>query len=408
MSVGDWREVRIGEVISFNPSESLKKGEIVKKIAMEQLEPFTRKIANYELSQFTGGSKFRNGDTLLARITPCLENGKTAYVNILDDNEVAFGSTEFIVMRKKEKITDDMFVYYLAISPDFRNKAIQSMTGTSGRQRVQQYVLQSHKIILPPLHEQKAIAATLSVLDDMIELNNQINKTLEEMAQAIFKSWFVDFEPFKDGEFEESELGLIPKGWRVGVLGDIAFINTETINPQNFPETFFEHFSIPLFDEGKFSAFEKGEVIKSNKYVIDSSCMLFSKLNPQFKRVFRPFCKTSKAICSTEFMVYKAKKPIYNNYIYSVLCSGGFYQFVMQNVTGTTNSRQRAIPKNTLNFKMLIPDENALSSYNQIISGIFNVMQRIPEDNKLLSSIRDTLLPKLMNGEIRVPLEEVV
>ncbi|PNT93642.1 restriction endonuclease subunit S [Clostridium thermosuccinogenes] len=408
MSVGDWREVRIGEVISFNPSESLKKGEIVKKIAMEQLEPFTRKIANYELSQFTGGSKFRNGDTLLARITPCLENGKTAYVNILDDNEVAFGSTEFIVMRKKEKITDDMFVYYLAISPDFRNKAIQSMTGTSGRQRVQQDVLQSHKIILPPLHEQKAIAATLSVLDDMIELNNQINKTLEEMAQAIFKSWFVDFEPFKDGEFEESELGLIPKGWRVGVLGDIAFINTETINPQNFPETFFEHFSIPLFDEGKFSAFEKGEVIKSNKYVIDSSCILFSKLNPQFKRVFRPFCKTSKAICSTEFMVYKAKKPIYNNYIYSVLCSGGFYQFVMQNVTGTTNSRQRAIPKNTLNFKMLIPDENALSSYNQIISGIFNVMQRIPEDNKLLSSIRDTLLPKLMNGEIRVPLEEVV
>jgi type I restriction enzyme S subunit len=301
-----------------------------------------------------------------------------------------------------------MFVYYLAISPDFRNKAIQSMTGTSGRQRVQQDVLQSHKIMLPPLHEQKAIAATLSALDDMIELNNQINKTLEEMAQAIFKSWFVDFEPFKDGEFEESELGLIPKGWRVGVLEDIAFINTETINPQNYPETFFEHFSIPLFDEGKFSAFEKGEVIKSNKYVIDSSCMLFSKLNPQFKRVFRPFCKTSKAICSTEFMVYKAKKPIYNNYIYSTLCSGSFHQFVMQNVTGTTNSRQRAIPKNTLNFKMLIPDENALSSYNQIISGIFNIMQRIPEDNKLLSSIRDTILPKLMSGEIRVPVEEVV
>ncbi len=408
MSFSDWREVRIGEVISFNPSESLKKGEIAKKIAMEQLEPFTRKIANYELSKFTGGSKFRNGDTLFARITPCLENGKTAYVNILDDNEVAFGSTEFIVMRKKEKITDDMFVYYLAISPDFRNKAIQSMTGTSGRQRVQQDVLQSHKIMLPPLHEQKAIAATLSALDDMIELNNQINKTLEEMAQAIFKSWFVDFEPFKDGEFEESELGLIPKGWRVGVLEDIAFINTETINPQNYPETFFEHFSIPLFDEGKFSAFEKGEVIKSNKYVIDSSCMLFSKLNPQFKRVFRPFCKTSKAICSTEFMVYKAKKPIYNNYIYSTLCSGSFHQFVMQNVTGTTNSRQRAIPKNTLNFKMLIPDENALSSYNQIISGIFNIMQRIPEDNKLLSSIRDTILPKLMSGEIRVPVEEVV
>jgi type I restriction enzyme S subunit len=300
---------------------------------------------------------------------------------------------------------DYRFLFYSLL---YRREELIGLASGAAQQNLNVGVISNFRINLPTLSEQKVIAATLSVLDDMIELNNQINKTLEDMAQAIFKSWFVDFEPFKDGEFEESELGLIPKGWRVGVLEDIAFINTETINPQNYPETFFEHFSIPLFDEGKFSAFEKGEVIKSNKYVIDSSCMLFSKLNPQFKRVFRPFCKTSKAICSTEFMVYKAKKPIYNNYIYSTLCSGSFHQFVMQNVTGTTNSRQRAIPKNTLNFKMLIPDENALSSYNQIISGIFNIMQRIPEDNKLLSSIRDTILPKLMSGEIRVPVEEVV
>ena len=310
-----------------------------------------------------------------------------------------------IVRVDKSKVFNKYVFYYI----QNMKPLLLSLAGNGGtRNALTKAMIEQLDISLPSLPEQKAIAATLSALDDMIELNNKVNKTLEEMAQAIFKSWFVDFEPFKDGEFEESELGLIPKGWRVGVLEDIAFINTETINPQNYPETFFEHFSIPLFDEGKFSAFEKGEVIKSNKYVIDSSCMLFSKLNPQFKRVFRPFCKTSKAICSTEFMVYKAKKPIYNNYIYSTLCSGSFHQFVMQNVTGTTNSRQRAIPKNTLNFKMLIPDENALSSYNQIISGIFNIMQRIPEDNKLLSSIRDTILPKLMSGEIRVPVEEVV
>ena len=310
-----------------------------------------------------------------------------------------------IVRVDKSKVFNKYVFYYI----QNMKPLLLSLAGNGGtRNALTKAMIEQLDISLPSLPEQKAIAATLSALDDMIELNNKVNKTLEEMAQAIFKSWFVDFEPFKDGEFEESELGLIPKGWRVGVLEDIAFINTETINPQNYPETFFEHFSIPLFDEGKFSAFEKGEVIKSNKYVIDSSCMLFSKLNPQFKRVFRPFCKTSKAICSTEFMVYKAKKPIYNNYIYSTLCSGSFHQFVMQNVTGTTNSRQRAIPKNTLNFKMLIPDENALSSYNQIISGIFNIMQRIPEDNKLLSSIRDTILPKLMSGEIRVPVEDVV
>lgn len=161
-------------------------------------------------------------------------------------------------------------MYYIFNSIDIAGY----ITG-SAQPKLSQQNLNKIKLVIPPLPEQKAIAATLSALDDMIELNNQINKILEEMAQALFKSWFVDFEPFRDGEFEESELGLIPKGWKVGNFGDIAYINTETINPQNYPETVFEHFSIPLFDEGKFSAFEKGELIKSNKYVIDSSCMLF-------------------------------------------------------------------------------------------------------------------------------------
>jgi type I restriction enzyme S subunit len=407
VSVSEWREVTLGDVCdSVSNTHPFEKAKL---IFLNTSDVYDGSILhnNYSpVAEMPGQAKksIKKGDILYSEIRP--KNKRYAMVNFDASDYVV--STKFMVIRSNGLIVNKFLYLYLTSNEvlETLQQVAEARSGTFPQITFSQVA--ELKLNLPPIPEQKAIVATLSALDDMIELNNQINKTLEEMAQAIFKSWFVDFEPFKDGEFEESELGLIPKGWRVGVLEDIAFINTETINPQNYPETFFEHFSIPLFDEGKFSAFEKGEVIKSNKYVIDSSCMLFSKLNPQFKRVFRPFCKTSKAICSTEFMVYKAKKPIYNNYIYSTLCSGSFHQFVMQNVTGTTNSRQRAIPKNTLNFKMLIPDENALSSYNQIISGIFNIMQRIPEDNKLLSSIRDTILPKLMSGEIRVPVEEVV
>ncbi len=151
-----------------------------------------------------------------------MENGKTAYVDFLEEDEVAFGSTEFFVLREKKGISDKKFIYYLAISPQLRSIAINSMTGTSGRQRAQIDVLEKARFFLSPLVEQKKIASILSSLDEKIELNHQINQNLEEMAQAIFKSWFIDFEPFQDGEFVESELGMIPKGWEVKSLDEIA------------------------------------------------------------------------------------------------------------------------------------------------------------------------------------------
>lgn len=178
MKNSGWKKVKLGDVINFNPAEKLKQGLYAKKVSMDKLNPFTRSINEYELALFTGGTKFRNGDTLLARITPCLENGKTAYVSILDEEEVGFGSTEFIVLREKKGFSDKMFIYYLAISPFFREVAIKSMIGTTGRQRVQNDVLQNLEISLPPLETQLKIASILSALDDKIELNQQINDNL--------------------------------------------------------------------------------------------------------------------------------------------------------------------------------------------------------------------------------------
>jgi len=173
----EWKTKKLFEIADFNPRESISKGSIAKKVAMDKLQPFCRDIPSFEYEEFKGGTKFRNGDTIMARITPCLENGKTAKVDILDADEVGFGSTEYIVFRAKEGIDED-WLYYLVCSSVVREPAIKSMVGSSGRQRVQTDVVQNIDINVPPLEEQKLIGGMLKNLDDKIKLNNDINKNL--------------------------------------------------------------------------------------------------------------------------------------------------------------------------------------------------------------------------------------
>jgi type I restriction enzyme S subunit len=120
------RKMLVGKAIKFNPSESIIKGSVAKKIPMGALTEFQRKINGFEYSEYNSGPKFRNGDTVVAKITPCLENGKTAFVDILNNGEIAFGSSEFIVLRQTE-FTDPEFIYYFARSPIFRERAISCM-----------------------------------------------------------------------------------------------------------------------------------------------------------------------------------------------------------------------------------------------------------------------------------------
>ena len=186
---------RLLEYIEVNPKEVLSKGTVARKISMDKLQPFCRDIPEYELAEFSGGTKFRNGDTIMARITPCLENGKTAMVNILAPGEVGFGSTEFIVFRAKAGFTDPNFVYYLIISSIVRGPAVKSMVGSSGRQRVQTDVIQNLEIAFPELSEQKKIAGILKAFDDKIALNNKINENLYEQLTSYYKHLFSAITP---------------------------------------------------------------------------------------------------------------------------------------------------------------------------------------------------------------------
>ena len=387
----EWSTIRAADFIDFNPRLSLKKGAIATKVAMDKLKPFSKKIPETEKAEFNGGAKFCNGDTVMARITPCLENGKTAYVDMLDDGEIGFGSTEFIVMRAKAGISDPQFVYYTAINPTFRNVAIKSMVGSSGRQRVQQSVLEELELSVPYLDEQRRIGSFLAGLDEKIALNNRINDNLEQQAQAIYHERFETVSP-----------NDLPSDWRIVTLGEVATISNKSFNPLKEPEILLEHYSIPAFDEARFPVFELSTSIKSNKFIIDASCFMISKLNPTTKRVWKPYCLSGNAVCSTEFIVYKAKDKTITDFLYSVIDSNSFSDFMCSHVTGSTGSRQRTTPSDTLSYELILPSGDELAEFQSLVSPMYAQIRINAIENDRLKRLRDSLLPKLMSGEIDV------
>ena len=191
-----WRTLPFDHVVLVNPSVRMERGKIYPFVDMQAIDPGSRIVGHSEERPFKGGgSRFMNGDTLMARITPCLENGKIARYVAPKGKDAGHGSTEFIVIRGRPNVTDNGFAYYLTKWDGVRQYCISQMTGSSGRQRVPTSALSHHEVTIPPLKEQQAIACILGALDDKIELNRRMNRTLEEMARAIFKSWFVDFDP---------------------------------------------------------------------------------------------------------------------------------------------------------------------------------------------------------------------
>ena len=385
--------------MDFNPKIVLKKNTVARKIAMDQLIPNTRDIYSWTYEPYSGGAKFQNGDTIMARITPCLENGKHAFVSLLDDNEIAYGSTEFIVIRGRKGISDNSFVYYLSKFPSFKETAIKSMVGSSGRQRAQVDVLENLSMRLPALPEQTLIASILSSLDDKIAVNKKICENLEEQAQALFKHWFVDFAPFKDGQFVESELGLIPEGWRVVTLGDIAELRKPSIKPQD--NILYTHYSIPAFDNGMKPSVDEGSTIKSNKFGINDAAILLSKLNPSTKRIWYTGNVSENSVSSTEFLPFYSKNKELTPFIYCYLNCDSNYREIANGAKGTTNSHQR-IDANSILTRGLAYSEEAIKKFCDCCQYLMELILEANQESSRLATLRDTLLPKLMSGQIKV------
>lgn len=424
----DLPTVRLDSVAQVNPRRKVSKGKSVPFIDMAALPQNSREI-NYSDVVFReargAGAHFQNGDTLLARITPCLENGKTALVRQLKSGEVGEGSTEFITLCGIDPADND-FIYYLCRDPVFREYAIGRMEGTSGRQRVSWQSIAAYEFICPKPLERRAVALMLSALDDRITLLRETNATLEAIAQALFKSWFVDFDPvrakmegrapegmdeataalFPDA-LEESELGLglVPKGWRFGTVGDFARQHKGSINPLKSPDVVFEHFSLPAFDNQQMPVSELGVEIKSNKTSVPPDAVLLSKLNPHIPRIWLPVEVGDHAVCSTEFLVFVPALGCgaSKEFIYCAFTTGKFKELLCQLVTGTSNSHQRVKPDGISTMSAVIPSPAALKAFGSLVHPIFKRIGHNLNKAQTLATLRDTLLPRLISGQLRLP-----
>jgi type I restriction enzyme S subunit len=286
-------------------------------------------------------------------------------------------------------------------------------------------------IPVPSIPEQRAIAHILGTLDDKIELNRKTNETLEAMAKALFKSWFVDFDPVRakaedrptglpaeisdlfPDSFEDSELGEIPSGWKVAEIDQIINLKKDSIDPSCAPDEAFDHYSIPAFDSGRYPAKELGSSIKSQKFLVSGEDLLVSKLNPSTSRVWIPFSASSRrAISSTEFLVCRALNDVGRAFAYCLACSDSIVEAMTGLAGGTSNSHQRIRPGDFLALACCTGSEKARSAFAEVAEPLLTKSLALRTESKSLSSTRDTLLPKLISGELRIPdvekmLEEV-
>ena len=314
------------------------------------------------------------------------------------------------------------FLRYFLVCPEIQAMLL-SWAGAGGtRNALTKGMIESLDVQAPmDVAEQRAIAHILGTLDDKIELNRRMNETLEEMARALFKSWFVDFDPVRakmegrdtglppdvadlfPDRLVESELGEIPEGWEVGCFGDIVEQIRDQENPFAFPDTLFRYFSIPAFDKDQWPQTERGENIKSQKSCVPSGAILLSKLNPEIERVwFADVAPDERAICSTEFLVLQARPPFQRSYVYCLARSPLFRQQVESLVTGTSKSHQRAQAGAVLALEATIPSAPVIRAFDRQASALLDRSVRCRRETTSLAALRDALLPKLVSGELRV------
>ena len=345
------------------------------------------RVPNFNLKgQFK--KTFQRDDILYSEIRP--QNRRFAYVDFSPIDYIA--STKLMVIRAKKDVVSPKYLYYfLKNSSTVAELQLLAETRSGTFPQITFSEVANLTIPVPSLAVQEVIVQTMQCLEDKITCNEQINDNLEQQAQAIYHERFETVSP-----------NDLPSDWRIVTLGEVATISNKSFNPLKEPEILLEHYSIPAFDEARFPVFELSTSIKSNKFIIDASCFMISKLNPTTKRVWKPYCLTGNAVCSTEFIVYKAKDQSITDFLYSVIDSGSFSDFMCSHVTGSTGSRQRTTPSDTLSYELILPSEDELAEFQSLVSPMYAQMRINAIENDKLKRLRDSLLPKLMSGEIDV------
>jgi type I restriction enzyme S subunit len=411
MSISDTHKMKEERLIFLNTSDIL-----LGKILHRTYTP---------VKDWPGQAKksIRRNDILFSEIRPA--NGRWVYVNEAADDFVV--STKLMVIRSKTEEILPKYLYQFLTSKEtsgWLQHLAESRSGTFPQITFDQ--IAALDIPLPPLPEQRAIAHIIGTIDDLIELNREANELLEEMARALFKSWFVDFDPVRaklegrppagmdaataalfPDHFQDSELGQIPKGWEVGRMSDIVSLGRVAVNPGKYPTEVFDHYSLPAFDVGRSPKSEIGSTIMSNKFLVEPDAVLLSKLNPHIPRVWLPDLNAERrSVCSTEFMVARAIAGASREYLFSLFTNPSFANVYGTLVSGTTGSHQRIGPDSFIAMQIVAPPVSVIKAFTDSVCPIFDTIHSNLRESRDLATLRDTLLPKLLSGEITVPVAE--
>ncbi len=398
-SLEGWREVKFSDFVQINPQVKLQIGQEYSFVEMKDLNENQKKAYSTQIRKLKGGSKFINDDTLFARITPCLENGKICQVNKLK-NKQGFGSTEFLVFREKNSVSSSNFIYYLSRWQKVRSFAELNMSGTSGRQRVSKEAFNELVLALPPLPEQKAIAEVLSSLDDKIELLHRQNKTLEDIGQTIFMEQF--------GKYQIGD--KLPKDWRVGKIGDFvdilsgfAFKSKDFIEGGKFGLVTIKNVQNGVFVEKMkdklnfvpekmpdYCNLKTGDILLSLTGNVGRVCHVIGKNYLLNQRVAKLEAK-NKTDFSFVYLFFR-QKDILN---------------LLEGIASGT-AQQNLSPVKTKELKMIVPNGKILDYFAKITNPNIEKILKNKQQINTLENLRDTLLPKLMSGEARVKHSQTI
>lgn len=306
---------------------------------------------------------------------------------------------------RNNELAEQDYLYYNIFSKKFVDYVNSIHTG-SAIPHISQKQIEDYKILLPNIEDQRRIASILSSLDRKIELNNKINADLEEMAQAIFKNWFVDFEPFKDGKFVDSELGMIPEGWKVGRADDFYQINIGKTPPRKEHKWFStnpaDKIWVSIANMGNSGIFISDSSEYLTKEAVDSHNIIMVPRNTillSFKLTVGRVAIADKELTTNEAIArFILSDDKYMEYLYLYLKK---YDY---NSLGSTSSIATAVNSKTIKgMQMLQPSDKIIDAFHIQVNPIFEKIRSLTKENSRLSLLRDTLLPRLMSGELEIP-----
>lgn len=327
-----------------------------------------------------------------------------------DGSDAFFQDSNIVWIDNDEsKVTNDYLYYFYQTNPWVK-------THGSTIERLYNDNIRCVKISYPTdLGVQRKIVGVLKTIDDKIANNNAICAELEAMAKLLYDYWFVQFDfpdengkPYKSSGsrmvWSEELKREIPEGWEVKTIGDISRMVNDSITPNK--SSMYHHFSIPAFDDTHMPVYEPGASIDSNKYCVNDDYILVSKLNPQFKRIWVISKAPENSICSTEYMPFVSTNDA-KEFLYSTLNSDAFYTFMVNSSSSSTGSRKRMPPEMCPRFKIPYPKNGSVvTQYCNAVKPMLDRANSMYSENQELASLRDFLLPLLMNGQVVINSDE--